>query len=105
MFRATCAKRGEALLAGSVLTGAGEFAFVLFPLGRAIGTLSADQASLLSATAAITLLMGPPFAVLSDSVVRRLARGAQREADDFGDAPGSVVAIGFRALGQLVAQQ
>src|SRR5947199_1764481 len=35
MFRATCAKRGEALLAGSVLTGAGEFAFVLFPLGTA----------------------------------------------------------------------
>src|SRR5436305_5858517 len=34
MFRATCARRGEALLAGSVLTGAGEFAFVLFPLGR-----------------------------------------------------------------------
>ncbi|HWP15688.1 MAG TPA: monovalent cation:proton antiporter-2 (CPA2) family protein [Xanthobacteraceae bacterium] len=104
MFRATCAKRGEALLAGSVLTGAGEFAFVLFPLGRAIGTLSADQASLLSATAAITLLMGPPFAVLSDSVVRRLARGAQREADDFGDAQGSVLVIGFGRFGQIVSQ-
>jgi len=104
MFRATCAKRGEALLAGSVLTGAGEFAFVLFPLGRAIGTLSADQASLLSAIAAITLLMGPPFAVLSDSVVRRLARGAQREADDFGDAQGSVLVIGFGRFGQIVSQ-
>jgi len=104
MFRATCAKRGEALLAGSVLTGAGEFAFVLFPLGRAIGTLSADQASLLSAIAAITLLMGPPFAVLSDSVVRRLARGAQREADDFGDAQGAVLVIGFGRFGQIVSQ-
>ena len=104
MFRATCAKRGEALLAGSVLTGAGEFAFVLFPLGRAIGTLSADQASLLSAIAAITLLIGPPFAVLSDYVVRRLARGAQREADDFGDAQGSVLVIGFGRFGQIVSQ-
>jgi len=104
MFRATCAKRGEALLAGSVLTGAGEFAFVLFPLGRALGILSADQGSLLSAIAAITLLMGPPFAVLSDHVVRRFARGAQREADDFGDAQGSVLVIGFGRFGQIVSQ-
>src|SRR6185369_16098055 len=103
MFRATCAKRGEALLAGSVLTGAGEFAFVLFPLGRALGTLSADQASLLSAIAAITLLIGPPFAVLSDHVVRRFARG-EREADDFGDAQGSVLVIGFGRFGQIVSQ-
>ena len=33
LFRVTCAKRGDALRAGSVLTGAGEFAFVLLPLG------------------------------------------------------------------------
>src|SRR3954464_2440574 len=74
MFRATCAKRGEALLAGSVLTGAGEFAFVLFPLGTALGILKPDQGSLLSAIAAVTLLFGPPFAALADIVVRRLAR-------------------------------
>ena len=41
LFRVTCAERGEALLAGSVLTGAGEFAFVLLPLGTALGVLSA----------------------------------------------------------------
>ena len=37
LFRVTCARRGEALQAGSVLTGAGEFAFVLLPrqIGRA----------------------------------------------------------------------
>jgi monovalent cation:proton antiporter-2 (CPA2) family protein len=104
MFRATCVKRGEALLAGSVLTGAGEFAFVLFPLGKALGILSPDQGSLLSAIAAITLLIGPPFAVLSDSVVRRFARGAEREADDFGDAQGSVLVIGFGRFGQIVSQ-
>jgi monovalent cation:proton antiporter-2 (CPA2) family protein len=54
LFRATCAKRGEAVLAGSVLTGAGEFAFVLFPLGTTLGVLSTGQSSLLSAIAAIT---------------------------------------------------
>src|SRR5690349_20935805 len=65
LFRVTCARRGEALQAGSVLTGAGEFAFVLLPLGTSLGVLSASQGSLLSAIAAITLLIGPPFATLS----------------------------------------
>jgi monovalent cation:proton antiporter-2 (CPA2) family protein len=104
LFRATCAKRGEALLAGSVLTGAGEFAFVLFPLGKALGILSAEQGSLLSAIAAVTLLIGPPFAAAADVVMRRVARGAQREADDFGDAQGSVLVVGFGRFGQIVSQ-
>src|SRR5436190_6782427 len=104
MFRATCAKRGEALQAGSVLTGAGEFAFVLFPLGTALGILSANQGSLLSAIAAITLLIGPPFAALTDVVVRRLARADQREPDDFSEAQGSVLVIGFGRFGQIVSQ-
>src|SRR5262245_4598551 len=104
LFRATCVKRGEALLAGSVLTGAGEFAFVLFPLGTALGVLGASQGSLLSAIAAITLLIGPPFATLADAAVRRLARATEREADDFGDARGSVLVIGFWRFGQIVSQ-
>jgi monovalent cation:proton antiporter-2 (CPA2) family protein len=104
MFRATCAKRGEALLAGSVLTGTGEFAFVLFPLGTTLGILSASQGSLLSAIAAVTLLIGPPFALLAEVLVRRIARGDQREADDFGDAQGSVLVIGFGRYGQIVSQ-
>jgi len=104
LFRATCAKRGEALLAGSVLTGAGEFAFVLFPLGTTLGILSASQGSLLSAIAAVTLLIGPPFAVLADLVVRRVARADAREADDFGDAQGTVLVIGFGRFGQIVSQ-
>jgi len=104
LFRATCAKRGEALLAGSVLTGAGEFAFVLFPLGTTLGILSASQGSLLSAIAAVTLLIGPPFAVLADLVVRRVARADAREADDFGDAQGAVLVIVFGRFGQIVSQ-
>jgi voltage-gated potassium channel Kch len=48
--------------------------------------------------------MGPPFAVLSDHVVRRFARGGEREADDFGDAQGSVLVIGFGRFGQIVSQ-
>src|SRR5882757_1468304 len=39
LFRVTCTRRGEALQAGSVLTGTGEFAFVLLPLGASLGIL------------------------------------------------------------------
>ena len=73
LFRVTCAKRGDALRAGSVLTGASEFAFVLLPLAAGLGIVSATQGSLLSAIAAITLLLGPLFASLADVVLRRFA--------------------------------
>jgi glutathione-regulated potassium-efflux system protein KefB len=104
LFRVTCARRGEALQAGSVLTGAGEFAFVLFPLGVSLGILNPNQGSLLSAIAAVTLLIGPPFATLTEAVLRRLAKANEREADDFADASGSVLVIGFGRFGQIVSQ-
>src|SRR5262245_7309563 len=59
LFRATCTHRYDALRAGSVLTGAGEFAFVLIPLGASLGVLDASQASILTAIAATTMLLGP----------------------------------------------
>jgi glutathione-regulated potassium-efflux system protein KefB len=77
---------------------------VLLPVGTALGVLSASQGSLLSAIAAITLLLGPPFATLTDLVVHRLARADKREADDFSDANGSVLVIGFGRFGQIVSQ-
>jgi len=104
LFRATCAKRGEALQAGSVLTGAGEFAFVLLPLGTSLGILTANEGSLLSAIAAVTLLIGPPFANLTEIALRRIARANQRAADDFDGATGSVLVIGFGRFGQIVSQ-
>ncbi|MEN3380134.1 MAG: glutathione-regulated potassium-efflux system protein KefB [Hyphomicrobiales bacterium] len=104
LFRVTCTRRGEALQAGSVLTGAGEFAFVLLPLGASLGMLSAEQGSLLSAIAAITLLLGPPFASATDALVRRLAKATERAADDFSDANGTVLVIGFGRFGQIVSQ-
>jgi voltage-gated potassium channel Kch len=92
------------LRAGSVLTAAGEFAFVLFPLGATLGILNASQASLLAAIAAVTMLLGPPVASLTDAALRRLAKAGAPEADDFSDAHGPVLLIGFGRFGQIVAQ-
>jgi monovalent cation:proton antiporter-2 (CPA2) family protein len=104
LFRVTCSKRGDALRAGSVLTGAGEFAFVLLPLGTSLGILSVNQGSLLSAIAAITLLIGPPFAEVTERLLRRFARTSEREADDFDGTTPSVLVIGFGRFGQIVSQ-
>src|SRR5262249_5079129 len=104
LFRATCPRSGDALRAGSVLTGAGEFAFVLIPLGSSLGVLDARLASILTAVAAITMLLGPPVATLTDALVRRLARPNEQAPDDFSDARGSVLVIGFGRFGQIVSQ-
>ena len=103
LFRATCA-RADALRAGSVLTGAGEFAFVLVPLGASLAVFDAAQVSLLTAIAATTMMLGPPVAGLSDWALRRLSGRNQLEPDDFTDARGAVLVIGFGRFGQIVSQ-
>jgi len=104
LFRATCGHRGDALRAGSVLTGAGEFAFVLIPLGGSLGVLDARQASILTAIAAITMLLGPLVATVTDGLVRRFTGPEFREPADFSDVSGSVLVIGFGRFGQIVSQ-
>src|SRR5205823_3861966 len=104
LFRATCAHRGDALRAGSVLTGAGEFAFVLIPLGGTLGVLDARQASILTAIAAITMLLGPFVATGTEALLRWTARPIDREPDDFSGAQGSVLVVGWGRFGQIVSQ-
>jgi monovalent cation:proton antiporter-2 (CPA2) family protein len=104
LFNATCVHRTDAIRAGAVLTGAGEFAFVLIPLGSSLGVLDASQASILTAVAAVTMLLGPLVATLTDALLRRFARPDDREPDDFSDARGSVLVIGFGRFGQIVSQ-
>ncbi len=104
LFNATCVRRADALRAGSVLTAAGEFAFVLIPLGGSLAVLDARQASILTAIAAITMLLGPLVATFTESLLRRLNPPNSREPDDFSEARGSVLVIGFGRFGQIVSQ-
>ena len=104
LFNATCVRRADALRAGSVLTAAGEFAFVLIPLGGSLAVLDARQASILTAIAAITMLLGPLVATFTEKLLHRLSRPDTREPDDFSEARGSVLVIGFGRFGQIVSQ-
>jgi glutathione-regulated potassium-efflux system protein KefB len=104
LFLPICATYREALRAGAVLTAAGEFAFVLLPLGVAIGAISAAQGSLFGAIAAVTMLIATPVASLTETVINRLGRKNKRPADDFDGVRGSILLIGFGRFGQIVAQ-
>jgi glutathione-regulated potassium-efflux system protein KefB len=103
LFRATCSRR-DALRAGSVLTGAGEFAFVLLPLAVSLGALSGTEGSLVTAIAAATMLIGPPFAELTEATLRRFKQPIEREPDNLDGVTGSVLVIGFGRFGQIAAQ-
>jgi glutathione-regulated potassium-efflux system protein KefB len=104
LFRATCPKPGDALRAGSVLTAAGEFAFVLIPFGVSLGAMAAGEGSLFAAIAAVTMLIGPPVATLADAALVRFARARPPEPDDFDGVHGAALIIGFGRFGQIVSQ-
>jgi monovalent cation:proton antiporter-2 (CPA2) family protein len=104
LFQATCPKAGDGLRAGSVLTAAGEFAFVLIPFGVSLGAMPAPEGSLLSAIAAVTMLIGPPVATLADAALARLARTRSPEPDNFDGVRGAALIIGFGRFGQIVSQ-
>jgi glutathione-regulated potassium-efflux system protein KefB len=104
LFRATCPKPDDALRAGSVLTAAGEFAFVLIPFGVTLGVMGMREASLFSSIAAVTMLMGPPVASLTDKVLVRISRGRLPEPDNLEGVKGAALVIGFGRFGQLVSQ-
>jgi glutathione-regulated potassium-efflux system protein KefB len=103
LFGPTCGRRADGIRAGSVLTAAGEFAFVLLPLGVGLALLSAREASIVAAIAAITMLLGPLVATGTEKLLRRRPE-AERDADDFSDASGGVLIIGFGRFGQIVSQ-
>ncbi|GGF69457.1 potassium transporter TrkA [Azorhizobium oxalatiphilum] len=105
LYRGVHRDLADGLRAGAVLMPAGEFAFVLFPLALSNGILDQEQASLLTATAAITMMIGPlAFAGIELLLPRLKKAEAEPEPDDFSDANGSVLIIGFGRFGQVVSQ-
>ena len=98
-------KDPDGLRAAAVLTSAGEFAFVLLPLGLSLGIVSAKQSSLVVALAALTMLIGPFLATLTDAwLARRYIEEPEYELDGLEQTHGTVLIIGFGRFGQIVAQ-
>ena len=104
ILRVSCSSRTEAIRAGALLSPAGEFAFVLLPLGAALGLLNSQQAALATSLAALSMLIGPVAAKLIDLWLTRSAAPAETMEEDFEGAGGSVMVIGFGRFGQVVTQ-
>jgi glutathione-regulated potassium-efflux system protein KefB len=98
--------RADAWRVGAVLTSAGEFAFVLIPLGLSIVVLTTKQASLVVALAGLTMLIGPPFATLVEWLRSKKQDGEEPvyDTDGLEQTHGSVLIIGFGRFGQIVSQ-
>ena len=98
------ATTGDALRVGALLGAAGEFAFVLFPLAQSNGLISAEVASMLAALAALSLVAAPGVALIAERLANRLAPAAVAPDEDFSDAKGQVLVVGFGRVGQIAAQ-
>jgi len=88
-----------------LLSQGGEFGFVLFTAAATQGVITSGNSSLLVA-AVILSMATTPFLIrfLPALLAARPARPAAMPDEDFSDAAGEVLVIGFGRFGQLVAQ-
>ena len=91
-----------ALRAALVLAQGGEFGFVLYTAAVAAGVMRADHAALLVALVALSMALTPLVVGLGSRLLAAPARPEPEE--DFADANGSVLIVGFGRFGQLVSQ-
>jgi glutathione-regulated potassium-efflux system protein KefB len=96
------------LRSASILTPAGEFSFVIIPLATGLALLTTGQSKLFMAVAAFSMLLGPLISRAVDALVQRIERAKNlagpRVDEDFSDAKGKVLVIGFGRFGQIVNQ-
>jgi monovalent cation:proton antiporter-2 (CPA2) family protein len=89
---------------GLLLAASGEFAFVLIPVSEKSALITSDVASLLAALAALSLIAGPMLAAALERFADRPAPANEDREEDFTDAKGQVLVIGFGRVGQIAAQ-
>lgn len=94
----------ESLRFGLLLSAAGEFAFVLVPLIAGQGLIDAATTNTLIALAALSMVASPPLAVMAERWVRKLEHREEAPEEDFSDARGSALVIGFGRFGQIASQ-
>jgi voltage-gated potassium channel Kch len=106
--RADRADHLTALRAASVLTPAGEFSFVILPLAAGVAVISAEEQRFFTAVAAVTMLAGPALSKAIELLVARIERdkasGLPERTEDFSEARGNALVIGFGRFGQQVNQ-
>lgn len=101
-LRAARASHAVSLRSSLLLAQGGEFGFVLFSAALSGGLLSAERASFLIALVTLSMALTPFLVMIADRFARDAGPGAIEE--DFSDAQGSILMIGFGRFGQVVSQ-
>ncbi|PPD16373.1 MAG: potassium transporter TrkA [Methylobacterium sp.] len=97
----------DAVRGAVLLSPVGEFAFVILPLAAGIGLLDTTTATILSAIAALTMFFGPLLVKFAEPALawRKKRLGSEPAMEEnYDDADGEVLVIGFGRFGQVVNQ-
>lgn len=99
----------DGLRSGALLCTAGEFAFVLLPVAAGLGIIPSNEAQLVTALAAITMLLGPVVSTFLERVLSRrhggeITAGPGDVHAQEGELSSRVLVIGFGRFGQIVNQ-
>ena len=92
-----------ALRVGLTLAQGGEFGFVLYSAAAGAGVMAPDHANLLVAVVTLSMAL-TPLVVRAGQRLLCGDRGGPEPEEDFSDAQGSVLVIGFGRFGQLASQ-
>jgi monovalent cation:proton antiporter-2 (CPA2) family protein len=85
-----------------LIAQAGEFGFVLYAAAVAAGVMQPDHGSILVALVVLSMAVSP-FVYRLVPILAPEKKGEERE-EDFTDAKGSVLVVGFGRFGQITAQ-
>ena len=95
--------RKERWLFGALLAQAGEFAFVVFGVGREAAVLPREWEGLLTAAVALSMAATPLLLLAFDRLTARRAN-EERAADAIDDDTAPVIIAGFGRYGQIVGR-
>jgi glutathione-regulated potassium-efflux system ancillary protein KefC len=100
---ALAVQRAERWLFAALLAQAGEFAFVVFGVGREAQVLPRDWEGLLTAAVALSMAATPLLLIAFDRLTARRA-SAERSPDAIDDDTAPVIIAGFGRYGQIVGR-
>ena len=101
--------RGVAVHAGLLLAQGGEFAFILFGLGKEYGVLDSGIANILLLIVTCSMALTPLLATIGQKFAERIERGLGRTPNqiiEYGarDLAGHVIIAGFSNVGKITAK-
>ena len=101
--------RGVAIHAGLLLAQGGEFAFILFGLGKEHGVLEENTANILLLVVTFTMALTPLLAIVGRYISEKVEKGLGSTPDqilEYGarDLTNHVIIAGFGKIGKMVAR-